>query len=188
MKRVILTVLVIAAALAAPTARAESAYTVVLAGGNVQNSIHIWLTPDGRNYVIDSAAPLEVGGTICENPPGSPNELVCKAPLVAGFEINGGDGSDSVIVSSAITVPVTMRGGAGSDNLVGGNGPDKLIGGEGSDYLNGRGGDDLIFGGPGNDEILGGPGNDILRGGPGRDTMLPGPGNNAVRQDLNLRF
>lgn len=188
MKKVFLTVLVIGAALAAPLAHAESTYTVVLAGGNVQNSIHIWLTPDGRSYVIDSAVPLEVGGTICENPPGSPNELVCKAPQVAGFEVNGGNGGDSVIVSSTITIPVTMRGGAGSDKLVGGSGPDKLIGGEGNDYLNGRGGDDLIFGGPGNDEILGGPGDDILRGGPGRDTILPGPGNNAVRQDLSLRF
>jgi Ca2+-binding RTX toxin-like protein len=187
MKKAFLTVLVIGVALTAPLARAGSTYTVVLAGGNVQNSIRIWLTPDGRSYVIDSAAPLEVGGTICENPPGSPNELICKAPLVAGFEVNGGDGSDSVIVASTITIPVTMRGGAGNDNLVGGSGPDKLIGGEGSDRLNGRGGDDLIFGGPGNDEIVGGPGNDVLRGGPGRDTILPGPGTNAVRQDLGLR-
>lgn len=188
MKKVFLTVLVIAAALAVSIARAEPTYTVVLAGGNVQNSIHIWLTSDGRSYVIDSIVPLEVGGTICENPPGSANELICKAPQVAGFEVNGGGGNDTVTVSGAIAIPVTMRGGAGDDNLVGGSGPDKLIGGEGADRLNGRGGDDLILGGYGNDEILGGPGNDVLRGGPGRDTILPGPGTNVVRQDFRSGF
>ena len=30
--------------------------------------IRIWLTPDGRTYVIDSIVPLEVGGTVCEHP------------------------------------------------------------------------------------------------------------------------
>ncbi|HEY2335550.1 MAG TPA: hypothetical protein VGH58_11160 [Solirubrobacterales bacterium] len=185
MKRAILITLAILVAQCATVARAETtSYTVVLAGGSGQNMIRIWLTPDGHSYVIDSVVPLEVGGTICENPPGNPNELICKAPLVAGFEVNGGPGNDAVVVSSAVQIPVTMRGGAGSDTLTGGSGPDKLIGGEGNDHLNGRGGDDFIFGGPGNDEIFGGPGNDVLRGGPGNDTIFEGSGNDAVRQEM----
>ena len=89
--------LAILAAQAATFARAETtSYTVVLAGGAELSMIHIWLTPDGRSYVIDSVAPLEVGGTICEHPVGSPTELVCQAPLVAGFEVNAGGGDDSV--------------------------------------------------------------------------------------------
>lgn len=184
MKRPILILSVLLAVFAASAARAETTYTVVLAGGSAQNMIHIWLTPDGRSYVIDSVVPLEVGGSVCENPPGAPNELVCKAPLVAGFEVNAGEGADTVAVGNSITVPVTMRGGSGNDKLIGGGGNDKLIGGVGRDRLLGRGGDDLLIGGPGNDVLVGGSGNDILRGGSGRDTLLPGSGHDSVRQSL----
>jgi Ca2+-binding RTX toxin-like protein len=194
MKRAITTLLAIMAAQAAPVAHGQTppstttstatTYTVVLAGGSEQNTIRIWLTPDGRSYVIDSAAPLEVGGTVCENSPGDANELVCKAPMVAGFEVNAGVGDDTVMVSRAIEIPVTMRGGAGRDTLVGGSGPDKLIGGPGDDHLAGRGGDDLIYGGPGDDVIVGGPGDDVLRGGPGQDSIFGGPGENSIRQSL----
>jgi hypothetical protein len=177
MKKAILILLAILAAQTASIAHAETTYTVVLAGGSAQNSIRIWLTPDGRSYVIDSAVPLEVGGSICENTPGVPTELVCKSPLVAGFEVNGGDGDDTV--SSAIELPVTMRGGPGNDTLVGGSGPDKLIGGEGNDKIAGRGGSDVLYGGPGADELLGGAGNDVLRGG-STDVMNGGSGHNTL--------
>jgi Ca2+-binding RTX toxin-like protein len=164
MKKAILILSVLLVALAAPIARAETTYTVVLAGGAVQNSIRIWPSPDGHSYVIDSAVPLEVGGTVCENASGNPNELICKAPLVAGFEINGGEGDDSVSVANSIELPVTMRGGSGSDTLIGGNGPDKLIGGPGADEL---------FGGAGNDVLRGGH-LDSFYGGPGRNTLIRG--------------
>jgi Ca2+-binding RTX toxin-like protein len=179
MKKAILILSVLLAVLAAPVAHAETTYTVVLAGGATQNTIHIWLSPDGHSYVIDSAVPLEVGGTVCENAPGNPNELICKAPLVAGFEINGGEGDDWVLVSSVIELPVTMRGGPGNDTLIGGSGPDKLIGGEGNDKIAGRGGSDVLYGGPGTDELLGGAGNDVLRGG-GTDVMDGGSGHNTL--------
>lgn len=179
MKKAILILLAILAVQTAPTAHAETTYTVVLAGGSAQNSIHIWLTPDHRSYVIDSAVPLEVGGAVCENTPGVPTELVCKASLVAGFEVNAGEGDDTVSVSSAVELPVTMRGGPGNDTLVGGSGPDKLIGGEGSDKIAGRGGSDVLYGGPGNDELLGGPGDDVLRGG-SSDVMNGGSGHNTL--------
>jgi hypothetical protein len=189
MKRAILIMLAVLMAQCATVAHAETttSYTVVLAGGTTQSMIRIWLTPDGRSYVIDSVAQLEVGGTICENAPENLNELICKAPMVAGFEVNAGVGDDSVMVSNAVTVPVTMRGGSGRDTLTGGSGPDKLIGGDGNDRLSGRGGDDLIFGGIGNDEIYGGPGNDVLRGGLGRDMLFAGSGTDAVRQALRPR-
>ena len=104
MKKAILIMLAILAAQAASVAHAETTYTVVLAGGSEAEHDPIWLTPDGRSYVIDSVAPLEVGGTVCETPRGNPNELVCKAPLVAGFEVNAGGGDDSVIVASAVAI------------------------------------------------------------------------------------
>lgn len=173
--------LAILAAQSASPAHAETTYTVVLAGGATESMIRIWLTPDGRSYVIDSVAPLEVGGTICENTPGVPTELICKAPLVAGFEVNAGEADDTVSVASPVEVPVTMRGGSGEDTLIGGSGPDKLIGGNGSDKLAGRGGNDLLFGGNGNDELLGGSGDDVVRGGNGHDRLSGGSGENVVR-------
>ncbi len=64
MKKAILTLLALLAALAPASAVAVDppAYNVLLAGGDEANMIHIWLTADGREYVIDSVVPLEVGG------------------------------------------------------------------------------------------------------------------------------
>lgn len=185
MKKAILIMLAVLAAQTVTAARAETtSYTVVLAGGTTESMIRIWLTPDERSYVIDSVVPLEVGGTICENAPGNPNELLCKAPLVAGFEVNAGTGDDQVTVASTVEVPVTMRGGSGRDMLTGGGGADKLIGADSADRLSGRGGDDLLFGGPGDDVLFGGSGDDVLRGGPGDDSLTGGTGKNIVRQLL----
>jgi len=185
MKKTLLTVFVTLAALAAPSAQAESGtYTIVLAGGAAQNMIHVWLTQDGTSYVIDSVVSLEVGGEVCENAPENPNELLCKAPLVSGFEVNAGPGDDRVAVSNSVDVPVTLRGGSGRDVLAGGSGADKLIGGAGNDRLYGGPGDDLIYGGPGNDLLNGGPGNDLLHGGSGHDSFGSLSRHDAVRQGM----
>jgi Ca2+-binding RTX toxin-like protein len=160
----------------------ELTYTVLLAGGPESNEIRIWLTPDGRTYVIDSIYPLEVGGTVCEHPPANPNELVCQAPMVAAFEFNADGGDDLAKVSTDIQIPVSMRGGSGRDTLVGGSGPDKLAGGNGTDKLIGRDGDDLLLGGNGNDSLYGGHGDDALHGGGGPDLLSGGPGENRLDQ------
>jgi len=157
-------------------------YNVLLAGGDEANMILIWRNPAASQYVIDSVVPLEVGGTICANPPTNPNELVCNAPAIGGFEINAGGGDDKVAVAKSVSIPVTMRGGAGDDFLIGGTGPDKLQGGSGEDRLVGRRNGDALFGGPGADTLIGGPGNDLLRGGPGEDRLRGGPGRDRVRQ------
>jgi RTX calcium-binding nonapeptide repeat (4 copies) len=168
-----------APALAEP---APKTYNVLLAGAGEANEIHIWLTPDGRSYVIDSIVPLEVGSTICANPDGNQNELLCQAPSISGFEVNAGGGDDEVSVAKDILVPVTMRGGGGNDLLIGGAGADKLIGGDGSDRLIGRRGADALFGGDGRDVLLGGAGNDLLRGGDGSDLLRGGAGSDDLRQ------
>jgi Ca2+-binding RTX toxin-like protein len=183
MKKLLLISFALLALLAPGTAQAaENTYTVLLAGGDETNSIKIWLSPDGREYVIDSLVQLEVGGSICTHPEEDPNELVCAAPSIAGFEVNSGGGDDRVSVAKKITVPVTMRGGAGDDFLLGGGGPDKLIGGQGNDRLVGWRGDDVLYGGPGDDMLIGGPGNDVLRGGPGEDRLIDGPGGDSVHK------
>ena len=183
MKKILLISLALAALLAPGLAHAATkSYTVLLAGGEEDNMIEIWLSPDGRQYVIDSVVQLEVGGEVCRHPEENPYELVCDAPAIAGFEVNAGGGNDRVHVSRGVTVPVTMRGGPGNDVLVGGSGADMLIGGRGDDRLVGGRGDDRLYGGPGDDVLIGGPGNDLLVGGGGRDKLSGGPGSNQVRR------
>jgi Ca2+-binding RTX toxin-like protein len=189
MKRLLLISFALAALLAPSiTSALPKTYTVLLAGGEEANTIKIWLSKDGRQYVIDSVVQLEVGGEVCTHPEGNPYELVCDAPSIAGFEVNAGPGDDRVDVAKGVTVPVTMRGGAGDDVLFGGMAADKLIGGYGDDKLIGRRGGDLLYGGPGDDLLIGGPGDDLLRGGTGRDRLVPGHGRNRVRQRLAVVY
>jgi Ca2+-binding RTX toxin-like protein len=107
-------------------------------------------------------------------------------------------------------ITVTIRGGAGTDSLMGaplhrnllfGDGDsdrvdggeigDRVSGGAGSDILSGRAGNDtlsggtasdLMYGDGGNDSLFGGPGNDALNGGPGRDKLAGGPGRDREAQ------
>jgi Ca2+-binding RTX toxin-like protein len=181
MKKAILILLATLAALPASFADAEPGpVNLLISGGNENNAFHVSLSADGRNYLILSTIALEVGGDICTHPEEIPNELSCKAPAIAGFEVNAGGGSDSVLFTSDIPVPVTIRGGPGNDKLSGGGAADKIIGGPGDDLLIGRRGDDWILGGPGVDRLIGGPGNDQLRGGPDKDYLDGGSGQNEL--------
>lgn len=178
-KKAILILLVLLAAVAAAPARAEATpITLLISGNELDNDITVGLTPDGREYLITSTLALEVGGDICAHPGEVENELVCRAPAIAGFEVNGLGGSDFVVFSSDVPVPATIRGGSGDDRLLGGGVSDKIIGGPGNDLLGGRRGDDWLLGGPGDDRLVGGPGNDFLRGGLGADDLRGGPGQN----------
>ncbi|HVO54450.1 MAG TPA: hypothetical protein VMT37_08560 [Solirubrobacterales bacterium] len=180
MKKAIPILLAVLAAFLSPLAHAdERALTVLLAGDASANAFRIGLSADGRSYLIQSSAPLEVGGGICTHPEGSPDALECEAAAIAGFEVNGGAGNDRVSLTRAVKVPATLRGGPGDDRLTGGSGNDKLLGGSGNDRLVGGGGEDWLFGGPGKDRLYGGPGDDRLVGGPGEDVLVGGPGRDS---------
>src|SRR5215207_6916065 len=153
----------------ASAAAADRHFTLVLAGSSTPNEIHIALSADGRDYVMDSSSALEAGGDLCANSPENPYELICDAPAISGFAFNGGAGDDVVIVGRSVPAPATLRGGPGDDVLVGGAGGDRLIGGSGVDVLVGRHGEDWLYGGPGNDRLIGGSGNDVCVGGPNKD-------------------
>jgi len=144
-------------------ATAEHSINLVLAGSPGEDRITIELSADGRSYEIESATPLEVGGTVCTHPEKLTTMLICEAAPIAGFEINTGAGNDVVTLGRTVPVPATIRGGEGDDVLTGGAGADKLIGGPGDDELIGRGGNDLLIGGPGDDRLNGGSGQNILR-------------------------
>jgi Ca2+-binding RTX toxin-like protein len=142
---------------------AEHSINLVLAGSPGEDHITIELSADGRTYEIESATPLEVGGTVCSHPEKVSTKLLCEAAPIAGFEINTGAGNDVVTLGRTVPVPATIRGGEGDDVLTGGAAADKLIGGPGDDELVGRGGNDLLVGGPGNDVLNGGSGQNVLR-------------------------
>jgi Ca2+-binding RTX toxin-like protein len=182
MKRFILTAALILAAQAPALARADNPVNVLLAGGEASNTIQIMLSADGRDYVIDSIVPLEVGGKVCANPPGIENELICQAPAVSSFEVNADGGDDTIIVHKSVPISITLRGGTGNDYLIGGGDADKLVGGSGDDRLVGRGGADILYGGGGADALFGGNGNDLLQGGADSDTLSGGSGIDDIRQ------
>jgi Ca2+-binding RTX toxin-like protein len=188
MKKTILILIALLLVFPAALAHAgERSFTVLLAGGSEDNAIEIELSPDGRNYLIDSVVSLDVGGEICSHPEGVTNELVCEAAPIAGFEVNAGAGNDKVVLAANITVPTTLRGGPGDDKLTGAAGADKLIGGSGDDLLSGQAGADSLYGGSGNDHLSGGSGNDLLRGGLGEDVLIGGTGQNELLERPTLR-
>lgn len=174
----LIAITVLVAGSAAPAHASERSVNLLLAGGPEDNEITIALSADGRSFVIDSIAPLEVGGGICTHPEGKPNEIVCEAAAIGGFEVNANGGDDSVLIGKAVPLAVTLRGGPGDDKLVGGSGNDKLLGGAGNDVLVGRAGNDWLAGSSGDDKLGGGSGDDKLLGGPGTNTLLGGSGHN----------
>lgn len=104
------------------------------------------VTKDGTGQVVitNNGTPYAVTGT------------------VSSIVINGGDGNDTLKVSTAFTIPATLIGGAGNDTVRGGNGADVLIGDAGDDTLIGRNGRDLVIGGLGADLLIGNEQDDIL--------------------------
>src|SRR5665811_2227526 len=83
--------------------------------------------------------------------------------------------------ASAGEAGVTLRGGSGSQVLLGTGGNDVLRGGGGNDILCGFGGDDRLIGGSGNDVLVGGDGADDLRGNSGNDTLITDPADTRIR-------
>ena len=81
---------------------------------------------------------------------------------VTGIAIDGVAGNDLIKVSTQLTIPTTLTGGAGNDTLRGGSGVDVLLGGDGDDALIGRDGQDFLLGGTGKDYLIGNTAADIL--------------------------
>ena len=191
MKKLLTIAIATVALIAVAPAQGGSGVVVILAGDEQANTISIVVSSSGAGFVIDSAAPLEVGGGVCAHPDAMPTQLVCDAAKISGFEVNAGGGDDHVTIGRTVGVPVTRRGGPGNDHLSGGGGTlgDKLVGGAGDVGLVGWSGPVLLSGGPGNDSLfggsdddrlVGGPGNDVLRGEAGSDVVLGGSGENSL--------
>jgi hypothetical protein len=72
------------------------------------------------------------------------------------------------------TIPTTINGGHGNDNLAGGSGAETLLGGPGTDQIDGNRGNDLALMGSADDTFVWDPGDgsDVVEGEAGADTML----------------
>lgn len=88
-----------------------------------------------------------------------------NAADIDSVEVFLGDGNDTAVVASSVSVPAKLDGGAGNDHLKGGRGDDILLGGAGDDLLLGNQGRDLMIGGTGSDRLVGNSDDDILIGG-----------------------
>jgi hypothetical protein len=103
---------------------------------------------------------------------------------VAEIAVRAGNGDDFVRIDEsngvfADTIPTTLDGGNGNDNLVGGSGTETLLGGNGDDNVVG-GGAGTLSGDNGNDTLAGGPGAETLLGGNGDDTIDGNKGNDVA--------
>jgi len=151
---------VVTAVLDAPTS------TVVVTGTKLSDNISVGV----------NAGQLEVT---------SAGVVVGSFPLTGllGVSVDAGNGHDTVAVDAAVTLPASLLGGNGKDNLTGGAGADTLDGGNGKDVLAGGAGDDHLFGGNGKDVLDGGDGADTLSGGRGKDQVTGGPGTDTFTGD-----
>ena len=106
------------------------------------------------------------------------------AQVPAGIRIDGDRGNDTIVVGSAITLPVEIRGDKGNDQITGGGGDDNIDGGAGRDNCAGGDGRDSITGGAGNDRVSGGAGADNVDGGNGNDDCAGDDGPDTVMGGL----
>jgi Ca2+-binding RTX toxin-like protein len=119
---------------------------------------------------------------------------------VARITVDAGRGDDVVRIDESNgvftdTIPTTVDGGAGDDDLAGGSGVETLLGGDGNDRIDGNRGNDLAQMGTGDDTFVWDPGDgsDTVEGQDGSDTLLFNGANIAERVDLSangnrLRF
>jgi Ca2+-binding RTX toxin-like protein len=111
---------------------------------------------------------------------------------IAKIAVDSRGGADLVRIdesngSFTDTIPTTIDGGDGNDNLAGGKGIERLLGGRGNDSIDGNGGNDLALLGPGNDIFVWDPGDgsDTVEGQGGADTMVFNGANVSEQVDLS---
>jgi Ca2+-binding RTX toxin-like protein len=119
---------------------------------------------------------------------------------VAKIALDARGGNDAVRIDESNgvftdSIPTTIDGGNGNDNLAGGSGAETLRGGRGNDTIDGNKGSDIALMGAGDDTFIWDPGDgsDSIEGGAGADTMRFNGAGVAERVDLSangshLRF
>lgn len=78
--------------------------------------------------------------------------LVAALHTADAIRVNLGDGDDSLVTENHLSVPMTIHGGLGNDDLTGGTGRDQIFGDDGNDVLRAHdGSSDTVDGGAGVD-------------------------------------
>jgi Ca2+-binding RTX toxin-like protein len=191
------------AASAATVARDGSGALVYTAGAGATNSVNVQQLDAQAGDITfytgsgDTITTIAAGCAQSETWPGE--VVTCTAGSAVRVDL--GDGDDLGVVSDAVSVPVTIAGGAGRDILEDGPRANTLDGGPGDDKLTGGAGDDVLLGGDGTDDLQGKAGRDRLDGGTGDDLLHPdgyedasadvvdgGPGFDTVDGDYSSRF
>jgi Ca2+-binding RTX toxin-like protein len=154
--------------------------------------------------IVDTGAPItSVPGLVCTQP--DPSTASCEVPGfvpavrvelgdaddVGSLEattygsIHGGDGADTITVStSATNAPVEGFGDGGGDVMTGAMGATVLRGGDGDDQMSGGpGGGGLVDGNAGDDQLRGSDQGEALYGGGGRDTIVGLGGDDTIDGD-----
>ncbi|MDW5594296.1 hypothetical protein VSS74_08110 [Conexibacter stalactiti] len=132
------------------------------------------IAPGSGGVVLrDAAGPIRVGGECRALPDGA---AVCNlAGSSRTVVLRAGDGDDEVRVG-LVPTNVEIEGGDGSDSLI-------ATDGHGA-KLDGGPGDDVITGSSGNDAIAGGAGADRIEAGAGGDTIVDDPPEGPFSADL----
>jgi Ca2+-binding RTX toxin-like protein len=137
-----------------------------IVGDHTNNLIDVRVAAE--RYVIHHNGPIDATGgchVYGPNVPLTPADAVCPSAGITLISAELANGDDDFGVSASVTVPVTLEGGPGYDDLSAGTATagrayNLLRGGEGGDALRGWSGVDVLDGGPGADELIGGPGRD----------------------------
>jgi Ca2+-binding RTX toxin-like protein len=106
-------------------------------------------------------------------------QVSCSSDGVSRIRVSLGDREDSAEL--AVSLPVSLSGGFGTDTLRSGDGADVVTGDDGRDSLFGGGGNDQVNAGDGNDFVAGGPGDDLLLGELGLDRLEGEDGSDNLR-------
>jgi Ca2+-binding RTX toxin-like protein len=137
-------------------------------GGSEANQITIDRTPAVAGMEVQDLGVAPTAGAGCQ--PGSTgNRVHCPDPITQ-IAISAGAGDDSVVNQASL--PTTISGGDGADNLTGSGGPETIDGGPGNDRMTGGADVDDLHGGDGDDFIsTAGEFTDRVTCGPGFDTV-----------------
>jgi Ca2+-binding RTX toxin-like protein len=110
-----------------------------------------------------------------------------QADLPTGTSIDGGVGSDTIIVavnfdlsSVTLTSIELILGNGAANSIAGSSGADTLDAQGGNDIVDGNNGNDILTGGAGLDTLRGGAGDDTLNGGDDADSLQGGAGNDTL--------
>ena len=131
---------------------------------------------DGITIDMDGGVRVQVNGT---------SETLAGI-AVSSINVLADGGNDIVSVGDGVTVPTTLNGDAGNDQLFGGD--VTMNGGAGNDMLHGSIGADSLAGDAGNDTLFGLDGADTLAGGADDDEIHAGTGVNSVTDGVGNDF